>query len=171
MDLIDLCLFEEIKLDQIKLMLEDGEDINVENEYEETPLLFLCENKSVTLDLIRYMVENGADINHADWCENTPLIYLCGNKSVTLDLIKYMVEKGADINHVNDHGETPIILLIHNKSLPLEKKLEIINYMKKYIIDIDKEIEKIKQTACEYKEEIIEELGRVESTTKSAAKR
>jgi ankyrin repeat protein len=115
------------------------------------------------------MVDHGANINSVNKWKSTPLMWLCTNKSVTLDLVKYMVENGADINHTNMKEETSLIWLCKSKSITLEKKLEIVKYMKKYVIDIDKEIERIED--IENKEEIIEELKRIESTTKSAAKK
>jgi predicted nucleotide-binding protein (sugar kinase/HSP70/actin superfamily) len=70
------------------------------------------------------------------------------------------------------YKNTPLIWLCKNSSVTLEKKLDIIKFIKKYITDIDKEIEKIKiRRYVKGKEEIIEELESVESTTKSAAKR
>jgi ankyrin repeat protein len=135
-------------------------------------LINICRSKTVTLDLIKYMVEKGADIKHKNWSECTSLLFLCMNSSVTLDLIEYMVENGADFNYENIWKETSLTHLCNKSDIDLEKKLEIIRCMKKYIIDIDEEIEKIKNHRyIENKEEIIEELERVESTTKSAAKR
>jgi ankyrin repeat protein len=168
MELIKLCRSETVTLDQIKMLVESGVEINYKTIHNETPLLWLCWNESVTLDLIKYMVENGADVNHKNWCGKTPLIWLCENKSVSLDMIKYMLENEADANYKLWDEYTPLYFLCSNRLITLEKKLEIIRYMKKYITDIDKEIEKI---VCEDKEEIIEELERVESTSKSAAKR
>jgi ankyrin repeat protein len=166
MELRKLCKSES--LDQIKTLIENGVDINNADESKNTPLMYLCGNESVTLDQIKILVENGADVNNKNWCGNTPLIWLCENKSVSLDMIKYMLENEADANYKLWCEYTPLYFLCVNDSLSLEKKLEIIRYMKKYITDIDKEIEKIE---CEGKEEIIEELRRIESTTKSAAKR
>jgi hypothetical protein len=68
-----------------------------------------------------------------------------------------------------ERGTTPLIGLCSNKLVDSERKLEIIRFIKKYITNIDKKIEEIKKIICKDQEDIIEELNRVESRTKSIA--
>jgi ankyrin repeat protein len=172
MDLIKLHWSETATLDQIKRLVSIKGDINYGNKWKETPLMWLCKNELVTLEMIRHMIENKADVNNVSIYKETPMMWLCENKSVTLDLIRYMVENGADVNYKNRYNDRPLMLICRNRWIEIEEKLDIINFMKKYVTDIDIEIEKINNSRCiENKGKIIEELERVESRTKSAAKR
>lgn len=94
-ELIKLCDSNAVTLEKIKLLVENGQNINHIDIWENTPLFWLCDNDSVTLDMIKYIVNDcRADINHQDKNKFTPIIWLCENKLVTLgkklEIIRYI---------------------------------------------------------------------------------
>ena len=88
-----LCNHEEINMQAIQLLLENGANIN---EGAITPLAwFLFAQKNVDRLIIEFFLSKGADINKG---EITPICALCNNKEVTIELIDYLINKGADVN-------------------------------------------------------------------------
>ena len=59
----------------MKYLVEDGANINKENEKDETPLFYACELEEN--DLVEILVEKGADINKESRYGETPLFNAC----------------------------------------------------------------------------------------------
>ncbi len=96
-------------LNSLKDLVENGAEINLQNIFSSTPLIYACqsirrdsnlEEKNFLLEVVKYLVEKGADINIQDQWGNTALIY--ASERGHLEVVKYLVEKGADINHQNE---------------------------------------------------------------------
>lgn len=91
--------------DTIKVLLENGADVNAQSNQGKTPLLHLVENaKLKTLELL---LNFGADINKEDFEGKTPFLsgIESGNKDVVQSLIGY-----HDLKKVYNH-DMPILHL------------------------------------------------------------
>uniref|UniRef100_A0A6C0ED74 Uncharacterized protein n=1 Tax=viral metagenome TaxID=1070528 RepID=A0A6C0ED74_9ZZZZ len=123
--------------DIIKLLVEHGADVNIQNKEGFTPLInsILYEDKkSVELllksganveqkkgfltplniaciygnmEIIELLLKNGADINTKNQYGVTPLIMSIGKKFI--NVVKLLIEKGANVNLSDEVGGTPLM--------------------------------------------------------------
>ncbi|KAJ5067021.1 ankyrin repeat ph and sec7 domain containing protein secg-related [Anaeramoeba ignava] len=110
---------EKNSIKNIKKLIENGIDVNLKDENEETPLHFACKNTNKnSLQIIKLLIEKGADINaKTQTYKQTPLHLICQNKNVNIfEIVKFLIEKGADINAKNFFEETPLHLICQNKN-------------------------------------------------------
>ena len=106
----------ELQIEFVKLLLENGADINSRHKiFRYTPLHSACLKNN--LILVYFLLENGADPNIKQNQGNTPL-----HMSFELDVIKLLIEYGADINLTNNNNKKPI------DNAYLHKKQQLIDY-------------------------------------------
>lgn len=95
-------------LNEIKLLIEKGADVNNVTAYEQTPLSNAISINN--LDNIKCLVENGADVNYCDKFFETPLskaIIFCN-----VNVVKYLIEHGANTTYKNIDGKTLLDIAI-----------------------------------------------------------
>ena len=87
-----LCSKYEVDIDLIKLLLENGTDVN---QSKNSPLAALIYH-STNYEVMKLLIEKGIDIN-----KDHPLNILLKKKgsSVNYDIVKYFIDKGADVNY------------------------------------------------------------------------
>lgn len=90
----------------IKLLLENGADIEAKDDYNCTPLLLAVVKKGNT-DIIKLLLENGADIEAKDNNGRTPLLWAV-IKRRNEDTIKLLLGNGADVTTKDNDGWTPL---------------------------------------------------------------
>ena len=105
-----LCARANPRMEMIRLLLDRGAKVNIENIAGKTPI-FYC-NFSYSLELLDLLVKHGADINHTDKYNNTILHddfsnYTTGNIE---EFLKRLISLGFDINSKNNLGHTPLYL-------------------------------------------------------------
>ncbi|MBF0364116.1 MAG: ankyrin repeat domain-containing protein [Oligoflexia bacterium] len=133
---------------RVKLLIEKGADVNLQNLYDETPLVLAAENGY--LELANMLIEKGADVNRIRGIGigHTPLSLAAKNdhlelakiliekganvndkrslfeaaKNNHLEMVKFLLEKGANVNKKNDSvlSETPLLAAAENKNINLE---------------------------------------------------
>lgn len=90
--------------DCIKLLIDNGADVNVESN-ENTPLQYALYYNHIECIII--LIKNGADPNVTYGCGQTPLHYVSSNGNN--EYIKLFLEKGADVNVTADYEGAPIL--------------------------------------------------------------
>lgn len=100
------CVFENINLDLINLLLARGANPNVINLNHDTLLIRIVRMNAV--HVVRLLLDSGASINARGEDNETCLLIACGTENPNLDLISLLLDRGADINYENDHGFTPL---------------------------------------------------------------
>ena len=90
MSLIDCIRKVYFKL--IKLLLEKGANINDQDKYGYTVLIWACIMNN-NIEAIKLLIEKGADINIQDKNGYTPLMYAC--KYNHTEIIELLLDKGA----------------------------------------------------------------------------
>ena len=92
-------------LDALKLIVEEGINVNETNLYGRT-LLHKCVEEHLwesRIEMVKYLVEKGADVNIKNNKGNTPLMdAVCFSGKD--DLMERLIEYGADVNVVNNEG-------------------------------------------------------------------
>ncbi len=91
-------------IEQVKLLISKGADINAKDEKKNTPLHYAV--KSGAMKLVQLLVEAGADVNAKDKRGHSPLYYTIREKD--LDTAKLLIVRGADVNAKDKQGLTAL---------------------------------------------------------------
>lgn len=107
-------------LEEIKSLIEIGEDINSIDEHGHTPLHLVINHvpwskgKSIT----KFLIENGADVNATDQNGVSPLQMALNHGVISelmasldkdnLEVIQMLIEAGANVNHKDECDNTPL---------------------------------------------------------------
>ncbi len=130
----------------IRVLIENGIDVNAENEGGYTPLLNIVRNEVAflkqqpLLDLLGLLISKGADINKTDTNKNTPLHIALATRQDAI--ARFLLARKADINLQNNHGNTALHLLSKRNSNHADKEqqqstLDLVNLLltKKALVD------------------------------------
>lgn len=99
------------KPNSLILLLSKGCDVNVRNDFDETPLHWAA--KSGSINTVKILIKCGADINAVDFDGNTPLHWACesGNLQIVDLLLK---NRKVNINLENVDAFTPLEVAVLN---------------------------------------------------------
>ncbi|AVL94346.1 putative ankyrin repeat protein [Megavirus vitis] len=98
----------------IKLLLECGANINIQNNKGETALMLLVSNYfENNIDVVKLLLDNGANVNFKTSDKWTALMLAsrCSNIPSSTDIIKLLLEYGADVNLCNNKGWSALMLV------------------------------------------------------------
>jgi tetratricopeptide (TPR) repeat protein len=90
-------------LEMVKLLVENGADINIRMYRGFTPLMGALSMRQH--GVVRYLLSRNASVNMADCRGETPLMHAVGSMT-TQEIIELLIAKGADVNARNDNGES-----------------------------------------------------------------
>ena len=100
-------------IELVKFLIEQGDDINAEDEIKGLPIHGAC--WSGNLDLVKYIIEDlGVDPK-----KGAPLCGACSSENI--EMVKYLIEKGADVKtpDMNDRKKQPIHIACGNGNAEL----------------------------------------------------
>ena len=97
-------IFEAEDVDVIELLLENGALLNATNSTGRNLLHVNCECSNE--DLVEFFIGKGCLIDHVDANGQTPLFEACRNG--LMETVKLLIAKGCDINHADVNGFTPL---------------------------------------------------------------
>ncbi|MEA5510565.1 ankyrin repeat domain-containing protein [Crocosphaera sp. UHCC 0190] len=105
-------LRDNLSLDMVKFLVENGADVNaVETEVDSTVLGLAVQTGN--LDLVKFLIERGANINYQR-PEGYNIILdamFCGNiiKNPNLiTMLNFLIEKGVSVNNITSYGESAL---------------------------------------------------------------
>lgn len=104
MTALSLASIEESNLEMFEYLLENGADVNVQNDDGSTALMIA--SLYGNLEMVKYLLEKGANINAQDNDNSTALIY--ASKWNNLEEVEYLVKNGADIDIKDIEGKTAL---------------------------------------------------------------
>lgn len=111
------------KLEQVKLLLKNGADIEAKDAHKDTPLMKSID--SITyhdkegIAIALYLIDQGADINTTNKDNDSPLL-----KAIAIEeLSTVLIDKGAKVNHQNDSGKTPLMFICDTNDAQTAKYL------------------------------------------------
>lgn len=93
----------EGNLEKIKELLNEGVDINFQDEEGRSALHMACDREH--LNIVEFLLQNNANINIQDNEGNTPLHYAC--ICCYEDIIKLLLQYSPNLDIKNDDEETP----------------------------------------------------------------
>nr|WBF70211.1 putative ankyrin repeat protein [Megavirus caiporensis] len=95
----------------IKLLLECGANVDIQNNKGKTALMLLVSNCSENnINIVKLLLDNGADVNLKTSEKWTALMLASKNSGNNIDTIKLLLESGADVNLYNDKKWTALML-------------------------------------------------------------
>ncbi len=106
-------------LDQVKLLFDNGANIEAQDEFGKTPIL--CAVEAGKWSIVEFLLDNGANINNETTYQETPLH--CAVQEGNLDIVKFLFDRGADIESQNAYDEKPLHLAIKAGRLKIVKLL------------------------------------------------
>ncbi|KAL9648184.1 hypothetical protein ABK040_009188 [Willaertia magna] len=106
-------------LELVKLFLNNGADINLQNKQGWTPLYCAVYNSDI--EMIRYLLENGANVDLQNIEGWSPLFRAINDEEN--DIIQLLLENLADPNLQENDGSSPLLHAVQNRNLDLVKNL------------------------------------------------
>lgn len=106
-------------LEMVKLLIENGVDVDVKEFRDFTPLRIAARNGHA--DIVQYLVEKGATIDTRAMDGATPLEHAAAKGHT--DIVKYLLEKGANPNIIDKEGDFPLGEATKNGHLEIVKLL------------------------------------------------
>ena len=105
-------------IEQVKLLISKGANVNAEDEEKKTPLHYAAETGQ--MEVVQLLVEAGADINagEGEWTALHGAVYE-GRR----DIAELLIQKGADVNTKDKNGHQPLFNAIWKKDLDTVKLL------------------------------------------------
>ncbi|WP_339041993.1 ankyrin repeat domain-containing protein [Spiroplasma endosymbiont of Apeira syringaria] len=126
MQLVNELLIETVEvgdLEALKVLLENGADVNYEDQDGNTSLMLAAE--SGFLEVVKVLLENGADVNYESQKNgNRPL--MLATRRGNFEIVKHLIDNGADISYKDCDGNTPLMFAAENG------RIEIFNILLLY---------------------------------------
>ena len=93
------------KFDIVKVLLEAGANVNLEDNEGETPIYTAAWSEH--LETVKLLIESGANVNHENNKGETVLSQIVFYNNLT-KTVKLLIDSRADVNHVDNDGQTPL---------------------------------------------------------------
>jgi len=104
---------------EIQRLLDLGTDIDIRNEYEDTPLMFAA--GTGRLEAVKFLLDHGADVNARNDWEHKPLLLAANNGHVKV--VRLLLASGADITAQDKDGDTALDSAIRENHRAIVKLL------------------------------------------------
>ena len=123
-------------IQSLKNYINSGHDLNIENNYGYTPLMYACVYNKI--EVIELLLKHGVDVNKQTIYGETALFFAYAHGNNSLEIIKMLLDAGADINKQNYLNET-ILIRISLLSIASSENIKIIEFLLNSGADIDKQ--------------------------------
>ena len=90
-------------LEVVKILVENGADVNYRNIDGITPLMNGCSKGN--LDIVKFLVDQGSNMDAKNNRGETALFY-ASSYNTHVEIIKFLIEQGADVNSESNDGKT-----------------------------------------------------------------
>lgn len=123
----------------IKLLLDNGADVNLQDTCGTTALIIAaeCSNIGSSNEVVKLLLDHGADINLANKIGQTPLMYasVFSNSCSSIETVKILLENGADINAVTSYSNNTLMRTCnHSKN---DSHIETIKLLLEYKANVN----------------------------------
>ncbi len=119
---LGLELIEKVKsgsINDIKLLIEKGADVNTGTRFGWTALIWACRNGRTKV--AELLIEKGAEPDKPHICGDSPLKWACRNGHI--EVVKLLIEKGADLDKQDFSGNTALMIACRNHHTDIAKQL------------------------------------------------
>ena len=116
----------------VELLLNEGADINIQNETKDSLLHVAAGSASATKELVELLIQRGLSVNACERTCETPLHKACVRSLNCVEIAEVFIKHGADINSSGFY-RTPLQIAVIMENMPLVYLL-----LEQANIDIDK---------------------------------
>lgn len=117
-------IFEAAKvgnIERIKVLLDEGIDVNSKNENGFFPLYIATQHSNATssLETVKFLIDHGADVNLRTTKTQTTSLMTASNFSnskSSIATVKLLLDSGADINAKNIYGSTALSIAVSDSN-------------------------------------------------------
>ena len=110
---------EELRLNIVKNLIQNGAEIDARNKYKNTPLHYAANNGD--LEIFQHFLDHGAQIEAKDDVERTPIVFAVYKNH--FEIVKCLIEKGAQLDIKIKYGCTALHFAAEYSSLEIVKLL------------------------------------------------
>jgi len=103
-------------INQVKLLISKGADVNAKDEKENTPLRYAV--RAGKMEVVRLLIEAGADVNAGSW---PPLRAAVDEDNIAI--AEYLIAHGANVNSKGNYEWTPLQQAPYSSSMEMIKML------------------------------------------------
>lgn len=109
----------ENNVEEVKILLENGVDVNKEDKVGITPLIQAAMGENI--EIVKLLVTNGADVNINT--ERFGSALSAAASAGNMETIEYLIEKKADLNLQDRDGRTALMMAIYTSHPKIAKLL------------------------------------------------
>ncbi|XP_055954968.1 uncharacterized protein LOC126811616 isoform X2 [Patella vulgata] len=106
-------------LDDVKTLIHQNIDLNIPDDFNQTPVFYCVLSDKQSLDKIQLLFSAGAMLHVKNRYGSSLLHYAC--RWGTKDCVKYLLEQGLDTNDRNDANMTPVFYCVMSDKQSLDK--------------------------------------------------
>ncbi len=106
-------------IEEVRLLLEKGADVNSRNMDGWTALMLAAWNGNT--ETVELLLDEGADVNSKSISGWTALMFAAANGCIKT--AKFLIEKGAEVDEKYDNGETALLVAAWNGQIDIIKLL------------------------------------------------
>ena len=100
---------QNARIETVRQLLANGTDVNVRDEFGNTPLMWAYLPK-----IVKLLLKHGADINAQTKTGESILHVTAHSQSTQINLLEFLLGNGADPNISNRRGLTPLMIAARN---------------------------------------------------------
>lgn len=104
---------EDDYADCVKLLLDNGAQMDARNADNQSPLHLACLAQSV--ESVEILIQHGVDVNATYKDGRTSLHAAIVKESKSFDCVKHLLKAGADVNKADNYGYTPLHIAALNE--------------------------------------------------------
>lgn len=143
---------EDYIIEEIKSLLNEGNDVNSMNSELDTPLHLVCRYKLKFV--LQFLLENGGDVHSLNRNLKQPIHELCDmthnfgdndNPQIFEDMLTILINKGADLDSQDSQNQTPFDILFEHPGYGENIKKAFTNVMVKSVINLKQSLETAKK--------------------------
>ena len=108
----------------VKLLIDNGADVNAKTENGNTALMYACENSN-SVEVVKFLIDNGADVNLKN---NGGMTALMSASDVSHELIELLIKSGARVNEVDDNGKSALMYACE-KHIISSSDIEVVKFL------------------------------------------
>jgi ankyrin repeat protein len=98
------CASQKSCSEKVKLLIEGGASVNLEDRNRKTALHYCCDNKKISDNVVKLLIKKTADKDITDTTGCAAIHYACMNAS--FEKLKLLIQGGASVNITNSSGQT-----------------------------------------------------------------
>ncbi len=129
------CINSSIKIDELKFYLDNGADINFQDENGSTALM-LASRRGLN-KIVFFLLDNNADVDMKDNSGLTAITYAIMGKEVKI--VETLLAYNANINSKTNDGFTPILYALTDSNVNI-KSIQLIKLLLQHHPDTDDNI-------------------------------